>query len=249
MFKAVRDSILGMGRRIGGAWKDLRAKGMVTLFVFEFAVVLLGVLTAQGLQNWADERAATARLESALARTNRAIDTNLTTALGWQAATPCFRSRVEDIMRLSAEQREVPREWINRPSVNGGLAASLNAEDTVLFRSLHGDQLASAHTDHESDRISLDHGVDILTDRWLTFSVLDPSLGPVQTGDRINARLAGAEILAALRRIEIVSQNIVRWADRYGFEPSFSVRRLPRDCAEMWEIGAMLPEVDQAEGS
>ena len=40
----------------GRATQGMRARGTVGLFVFEFFVVVLGVLAAQGLREWAKQR-------------------------------------------------------------------------------------------------------------------------------------------------------------------------------------------------
>jgi len=214
MFKVVRDSVIGFGHRLGSAWRDLRARGMVRLFLFEFAVVLLGVLAAQGLANWANERNARQRLEAALVRQDKAIRINIASAMGWRAAAPCFRERLRDIMRYAGQGRDVPSQWLARPSVKGTYATGLGDSEELILRRVYGDAEAYRYIEIEADRASLHRGAETITDIWLSLAVLDPELGEVTLGDRVNARHDAAQMLSALRRIEIVSGNIIAWAER-----------------------------------
>ena len=66
MFKAIRS-------RLVGAWTDLRSRGLVTLFFFELFVVTLGILLAQGLADWASDRADNREMEAARERAFRDI--------------------------------------------------------------------------------------------------------------------------------------------------------------------------------
>ena len=61
MFAAVRE-------RLVGAWRRLREGSLAKLFLFEFVVVMLGVLAAQAVAEWAGERAEDRRLASAMER-------------------------------------------------------------------------------------------------------------------------------------------------------------------------------------
>lgn len=244
MFKAVRDSLLGFGHRIGEAWQDLRSRGMIRLFLFEFAVVLLGVLAAQGLQGWAQQRSAEARLEGSVTRLNEAIGTNLFSAHAWAAAVPCLRDRLKDIMHHAGEQRDVPSEWLERPSISGTVPLPLTADDELLLRRVQGHEQASIFVDAEADRKSLDRGIQIVADRWVSLAVIDPKLGEVQPGDRTNARHDAAQMLSALRRIEIVSRSLIEWGEHNGFEPDSGDGRTIRNCEEMWTTGHMAPRTE-----
>jgi hypothetical protein len=51
MFEAVRS-------RLVAAWKDLHARGLPSLFLFELVVVTLGVLLAQAVAGWAARQSA-----------------------------------------------------------------------------------------------------------------------------------------------------------------------------------------------
>lgn len=242
MFKASRDSVLRFGGQIGGAWQDLRARGMIRLFAFEFSVVLLGVLAAQGLQSWANETSARQRLEASKTRVDEAIRINIASAQAWRVATPCFRARVEEIMLYAGQERDVPSGLLARPEVFGTAPAAFGDAEELLLRRISGDEIAYRYGEIESDRNSLERGTEIIIDKWLMLAVLDPELGEAQTGDRVNARHDAAQMLSALRRIEIVSGKMIAWAERNDVEPFFGGGRLPRNCQDIWSSGTMLPD-------
>lgn len=81
MFKAIRDSALVFGRRVGAGWHQIHQRKLVRLFLFEFIVVLLGVLTAQALSNWSGNRQIAERSEEALAKYRRDLADGRETAL------------------------------------------------------------------------------------------------------------------------------------------------------------------------
>ena len=82
-----------MFRTVRHWWNDGRGKITVRLFVFEFVVVVVGVLVAQALANWVQGRAAIREMEQAKARSAHEIAQSLEVALIWQAAVPCLRER------------------------------------------------------------------------------------------------------------------------------------------------------------
>ena len=62
VFEAIR-------KKLVGAWRDLRSRGLVTLFFFELLVVTLGVLLAQAVADWAANREDMAAMEKAITDT------------------------------------------------------------------------------------------------------------------------------------------------------------------------------------
>lgn len=242
MFKAVRDSALKFEGKIGTAWNDMRGQGIVRLFVFEFSVVLLGVLAAQGLQSWANDASARERVEASKSRVDEAIRINIASAQAWNVAIPCFRTRLEEIMLYAGQGRTVPSQLLARPEVFGTAPAAFGDAEELLLRQMLGDEVAYRYGEIESDRGSLERGAEVTLEKWLTLAVLDPALGDVSAGDRVNARHDAAEMLSALRRIEIVSGKMIAWAERNNVEPYFGGGRLPRNCDDIWTSGTMLLE-------
>jgi hypothetical protein len=112
MFRAIREAF--------GRWRDpalsttrrRRSARIAKLFLFEFVVVVTGVLVAQMLQEYfANARAARdatmtverARAEAAAFRA---------TSEYWLAAAPCLESRMDELMRAAAV-------GVDRPDLHG----------------------------------------------------------------------------------------------------------------------------------
>ncbi|MCM8558119.1 hypothetical protein [Sphingomicrobium sediminis] len=88
MFAAIR-------QKLTGAWKRLREGSLAKLFVFEFIVVLLGVLAAQWVADWARERDAMATMEEARARADLELADAGAVANIWQLVAPCIHDDLE----------------------------------------------------------------------------------------------------------------------------------------------------------
>jgi len=88
MFQAVRNW-----------WGSGRGKVTLRLFLFEFVVVVAGVLTAQALANWVADRAEMRAVNEEDKRVRYEIGRARQVARVWAAATPCLVQRVERVAR------------------------------------------------------------------------------------------------------------------------------------------------------
>ena len=79
-------------------WGSGRGRITARLFAFEFIVVVTGVLVAQALANWAQDRAAFKAMQEAKARAEVEISDNMYAASVYQAAIPCFEDRMREVM-------------------------------------------------------------------------------------------------------------------------------------------------------
>ena len=222
MFQALRNSFLGFGHRIGHAWRDLHGRGMVRLFLFEFVVVMVGVLAAQGLQTWMAGRADEERADAAIARLDREIALALETGILWDAALPCMLERTDSIMRAAAERRVLPAAIYRRP---GMWSSSVEppAQDVVLaMRSRMREdefgfyELAINHANRTVDRMNE------LSRSWEQFSRLDPALGEAGPADFAAARDAGATIRSSLRSMRISIDILANVQRNLAIEPARS---------------------------
>lgn len=88
-------------------WGNGSGKLTTRLFVFEFVVVVAGVLSAQGLANWVGtraERESGKRLFADATEGARQLDR---TFGYWQRFAPCLRSHVASISRAEPGRAEV----------------------------------------------------------------------------------------------------------------------------------------------
>ena len=248
MFKAVRDSLIGTGRRIAVAWRDLRSKGMVTLFLFEFTVVLLGVLTAQALSSWATSESETRKLHLELTRIRDETSAGVANAILWKAATPCLRQRVEFLVTEAGAKRPVPSDLLEKPWFASTRSFPL---DNDLYRSLSaeiGSDKAWALARMSVTNNELAHFVDQASQTWYHFNRLDATFGMVSDADADAARNAGVELLWHLSKIEGSARNFL--SDAEVLSPDF--RRIPdgvfrpvTDCDMLWRERAVFADANR----
>lgn len=224
-------------------WTGGRGKVTARLFAFEFVVVLLGVLVAQWVADWAGDRTAHERLDLAIVRLDRDIESNLHSAEAWQRTLPCFQERVGTIMRYAATGQDVPHELLVRPALRGFQQQPLSEEDDLLLRRSGDEQRASNYTDFDEARLSAVDAAADLANHWLALAVLDPIYGPVDDGDRTNARHDAAQMLSSLRRLDVLSRQMLAVGKDLGLaaKPRGDAR-FARDCAEIWRLADMTPD-------
>mgnify|MGYP003575394822 CR=1 FL=1 len=103
LFEAIR-------RKLVGAWRDLRSRGLVTLFFFELPVVTLGVILAQAVADWAANREDMAAMEKARARANLEMGDAAFVAQLWKKLGPCIDSEIDMILRSASSGEPIKPE-------------------------------------------------------------------------------------------------------------------------------------------
>jgi hypothetical protein len=92
-------------------WQGGKGKVTLRLFLFEFLVVVAGVLTAQALANWVADRAEQRAVSAEDNRVRYEIGRTRQVARIWSAAAPCLIERVERVARqASRSDRQDPNE-------------------------------------------------------------------------------------------------------------------------------------------
>ena len=201
MFRNVR-------HRLGNMTERLSTRGTIGLFVFEFFVVVLGVLAAQGLQEWAKQREQQRHVDEELGRLRAGYVSTVGSAEVWRSAIPCLRSRIEFLMRAAATGSPVTPELIRRPRfINTGYPGTDVATQARIHAML-GREQAGTLLDAQTRAANMDENMQAMLTRWETFRLLDPTYGPVSASDRGAARQAGAGLLMHIRTLEIAIINI-----------------------------------------
>ncbi len=227
MFRAVRKWWLGeRGRRLAG------------LFAFEFSVVMLGVLAAQGLADWAEDRSAQRRLDASLERIRRDAGYNMAAAQAWQLAAPCLAERMALIMRAASSGAPLTEQDRKRPALRFNYFDPLSAEDDLLLRKRGDDQLADSIQQFDSSVEVMSQRMREIADRWSAFELLEPSFGAVLPQDRALARQNASAIRANLLGIGVGARSIGSFGEALNARAIFDRgERVPRDCAEIWKRG------------
>jgi hypothetical protein len=232
MFQAVRSKLIG-------AWRSLHSKGLVTIFFFELLVVTLGVLLAQSIADWADERAAMADVELAHERIQKELSHDLGKAMIWRAALPCLRERMNEFLRLGSDGTLAPGSTV-RPRIEPFLPILLNDEQAGRYRMRFGDERADELREMQMNLENAQANIQPIIHLWGRIMLADPALGSVTQSDREHARLAAADILAELRGVEIVLEEFLRRTKAWGIEPSYQRIGLPAtSCSQVWRVNAI----------
>ncbi|MEP7315832.1 MAG: hypothetical protein ABI667_03970 [Sphingomicrobium sp.] len=218
-------------------WTQGRGRLTVRLFVFEFTVVISGILAAQMVANWAQERAALKDVEIADRRIEKEFSYNLGKAMIWQAALPCLRDRMGAIMNIDADGTMTSASS-TRPSVEPFLMIQMNDEQAGLYRVRFGDERADRLRDMQENLENAQSNVSPIIQLWGRIILADPARSRVTQADRQAAKVAAADILANLRGIEISIGDFVRNTRAWNLRPAFiRAGRPARACGEIWEHG------------
>lgn len=221
MFHAVRN------------WWGSGGKVTLRLFVFEFLVVMAGVLAAQWLQQRQQELALRDDAHALLANSREAHESMVARSVHWRIYGPCVTARADAIARAAGEGRTMTRAEIGRPALPSPdpvnwtpallrAAAGLVGQDKVEdYQSLEANAKIS---DNITDRISSD---------WAVFNLLDPAYGKPSAQDFANVRLAAVRVANNVRILQVkyVEDEVV--ARRLGVQVSPPNSDVPFDSCGM----------------
>lgn len=228
MFQAVRDW-----------WSGGRGKITARLFVFEFFVVVAGVLVAQAVAEWAGDRSAMAEAERADTRISKELSHNLGKAKIWLAAIPCLRERMSAVIRLGPGEG-LPTGSTVRPKVEPFLPIEQNDEQAGNYRVRFGDARADELREMQQELLNGNSNVDAIIHLWGRIMLVDPALGVVTDAHREHASVAAADLLAELRGMEIVMTEFVKRAHGWNIAPTYDRIGVPAErCEQIWQSNAI----------
>lgn len=220
-------------------WGSGRGKVTARLFVFEFVVVMAGVLSAQALANWVAQRGALQEMEDARTRTLHEQSGNLANAQAWLAAIPCLDRRMQEIMRAAASGTIGPSQ-VERPKLADFVESRVDDQSELLMRARYGDPLVDGYQAMRGSIVFAANDVGTIVHSWGRLSLGDPRLGTVSEADRGAVRIAAADIRAELRGLRYALADFVAAAGRSHVAISDeTMTRPPRTCLEIWRAGAV----------
>ena len=225
-------------------WSNGRAKRSLGLFVFEFGVVVAGVLVAQSVANYVQERSARDRMRNAWVVSRKQVAAASFVALGWKRAAQCLDTRMDQIMRAVARGEEVPSSQLVRPSLRGARMLLPDDESMLLLARLLGDAEAVGLRRASGNMNTLIAHTDGIAQAWEGLILIDPRYGPVGDDDRAQARLSAARIKAHLTGLQINASNIILSAQGIGVAADPAGMRLIRNCEDLWLSGQTIPSVN-----
>lgn len=202
MFQAVRDffgTAHGSTARLGATLRTERARRVARLFLFEFVVVVLGVLAAQLLQTAAQNRQA--RNDARLSLERSETEWAQMRAIGsyWVAVAPCLENHVTRIARNAADGRGMSVAQIGRPALPTPVATPWSDATILAARRAYGEDAYERYTELRTQgRLIAAYNSQFASD-WAILSLLDPTFGNPSSMDRANVRLAAIRLRGQIR--------------------------------------------------
>lgn len=206
-------------------WGSGRGKVTARLFLFEFAVVMVGVLAAQGLQSWLAGRADDREGEALLAEATDYVKGVGRVANYWDSHGQCLRDHVDNIARRAVAGETMTAEEIGRPGLPSvGLINLSEADRGKIGGVANRSRLKGVEWSIQTGEAITRYTTDI-SDQWANFRLLDGSIGPPSVADRARVRAAAAII-----------DNRIRWLmfNRIQFQRGIAGSGIP--------VGNELPE-------
>jgi hypothetical protein len=180
-------------------WAGGRGKVTLRLFLFEFVVVVAGVLVAQALANWVAERGQRAEGERLLGQTieiARGLQRDLSY---WQRYGTCLRGHVATISRAAAGGEVLSAERIGRPALPAPPDVALSSDDWRKIRDVIPEERAGALISVIGTAETYSSALGDIAAQWATFRLLDGATGSPSAADRAEVRLAATRIDNNLR--------------------------------------------------
>lgn len=180
-------------------WQGGRGKVTARLFAFEFLVVVLGVMVAQGAADWArsqadrsDGRELVARLVAAGRSLNRVSNY-------WYLHGSCLRRHVDHIAREAVAGHSMAMKDVGRPGLPNIVDLNLSQDDWRKVTLAVGPERAQALSEFHPLSDSIQQYSTDISNEWATFKLLDSSIGPPSAGDQERVRVATAIVDNRLR--------------------------------------------------
>ena len=228
-------------------WGSGRGKVTARLFLFEFVVVVAGVLTAQALADWVGDRAQDRAVREENERIRYEIGRARQNARIWLAATPCLEERVNHVVREASSGGRPNSGELNPPNFVGYTVEPLSPDIDRAFRGRYGVGTVDSYTAISSASAALVDSYRDVRQDWDRFALLDPALGPSSQADRATVRDVGLQVRSQLRRLHMLADAIEQGAGRLGIEPLTSDAEYGNaspvgSCAEIWSTGRIWHE-------
>jgi hypothetical protein len=236
MFQAVRN---WWGRRAG--------KPAVRLFLFEFLVVVAGVLTAQALASWVADRAEQRAANEEDKRVRYEIGRARQVARIWSAATPCLVERVERVARQASTTDPVDVDELKVPRFIGYTIEPYSSDMNREFHDRFGNERVDNYALVTSASVTIVSTYRDVRRGWDRFALLDPALGPPSAADRATVRDVAVQLRSQLELIRTAAEMVESTAAGLEIQPltseaDFGAVVPVKNCSEIWRTGRIWRE-------
>jgi hypothetical protein len=228
-------------------WDSGRGKITLRLFLFEFLVVVAGVLTAQALANWVGDRAQDRVIQEENDRVRYEIGRARQNARIWAVAEPCLEQRVDAVLRVASGERESQAGELIAPQFTGYTVEPLPEDMRRAMGARLGPKVVDDYAGISSVTASIVDDYRDVRRGWDRFALLDPSLGSPSQADRATVRDVAVQVRSRLKHIRVSTNYVENLADQLGIAPLLSDADLGSirpvsGCDEIWRSGRIWRE-------
>jgi hypothetical protein len=211
-----------------------RGRRLSSLFLFEFVVVVLGVLAAQLLQDWFGRRAEERRANEAVAAFEQEAQQLATTSAFRVRTHECEANRLQQLIRVARagasatlEQRAMPLMPmpVITPWEEGTRSAVRRHAAPEVLQRFDALRVLATMMGERQRR---------LEDQWADFRLLDPAAGPVAPESRAALALAGARSMGLLYAIDMNAELVIGSVKGFKVEEARmqAISKLDHPCAK-----------------
>lgn len=223
-------------------WQGGRGKVTLRLFVFEFLVVVAGVLTAQGLANWVADRAEQRSVSDEDKRVRYEIGRARQVARIWSAASPCLVERVERVARQASTAEPIDPADLRVPIFIGYTVEPFSPDMNREFHDRLGNERVDNYAVVTAASATLVDTYRDLRRGWDRFALLDPALGQSSATDRATVRDVAVQLRSQLELIGTSAAMIESTAATLEIPPltsgaDFGAVTPVTSCGEIWRTG------------
>jgi hypothetical protein len=199
-------------------WGGGGGKATLRLFLFEFLVIVLGVLVAQGAADWARSQADRSDGRDLVVRLVESGRSLNQVSNYWYLHGPCLRRHVDRIAREAVAGHSMPMEEVGRPGLPNVSDLDLSEEDWRKVILAVGPDRAQAFSEFHVGSVSIQQYSTDISNEWATFKLLDSAIGPPSAGDQARVRVATAIVDNRLRWLMFNIQQVRQGLDDAGLQ-------------------------------
>lgn len=236
-----------MFRSVRHWWGSGRGKVSARLFLFEFLVVVAGVLTAQALANWMSDRAEQRAVDEEDKRVRYEVGRSRQVAQIWAAAAPCLTARVEGIARAASTGAALDPSQLKVPRFVGYTVEPISPDLSREFHDRLGNERVDNYAVVTTAALTVVNTYRDVRGGWDRFALLDPALGPPSAADRATVRDVAVQLRSKLDLIRASADMIERTSERLEIPPltsdaDFGAVVPVKNCSEIWSTGQIWRE-------
>jgi hypothetical protein len=231
-----------MFRSVRHWWGSGRGKISARLFLFEFVVVVAGVLTAQALASWAAGRAEQRAVSDEDKRVRYEIGRARQVAGVWSAAVPCLVQRVESVARQASTTNPIDPDELKVPRFFGYTVEPFSPDMGREFHARFGNVRVDNYAVIISASATIRDSYREVRRGWDRLALLDPALGSPSDADRSTVRDVAVQLRSQLELILTAAESIDSTAAGLGIAPltsgaDFGAVLPVKNCNEIWRTG------------